>query len=521
MAQTPRSHTILTLGFLLVLGLFMAACEQGETPLGYTPSQPGSLRIDSGAEGASSWILVAPDGTEIHGHGDTLIVAPAEGQYWLLWEPVEAWHSPRENPTVLTVRRGYTEAVAGDYEPILGDMGTLRLDPAPDETDAAWNLYGPYGFFAAGHGSQTMDRRATGAYTVIWESIDGFVTPPQSSGELGDKAVLTLVADYQPVSGGVGEIDIVVTPAGLGAPWQLQRDDGSQWSGFGDLTLSSMSVGDYTIVWGAMSGYEAPGPETASLVAGQRVEFDAEYAALPPQIGSFTIEITPDGIGADWVLTSREGARYEGTDDRRLEGVPVGYYTLVPSEVAGFLTPPTMDVYLTAGVDLTWDLTYLRESDPVGALVVDPEPDTIDAPWQLHSSAGLVLSGSGDQTLENLPVGDYQVAWGDVEGYATPDSTPVSISDGQTASANATYELLPDPLGTVLVDPNPDSINAPWQLELPDGSIVDGEGDRTLTEMPMGDYTLTWGEVEGWETPSPNPSTLTLLPGGVALFSMR
>jgi hypothetical protein len=521
MAQAPRSHSIMTLVFLLALGLFMAACEQGETPVGYVPREYGSLLIEAGAEGSSSWVLVAPDGTEVHGEGDTLITAPQEGDWWLLWEPVEAWHSPQDNPARLSYKRGDVTAFAADYEPIAGPMGTLRIDPAPDEAEATWNLYGPNGFFAAGRGAHTLARRATGGYTVIWESVDGFVTPPQSTGDLAGNATLTLNADYQPVSGGAGEIDIMVEPQGLHAPWQLQLSDGSTWSGYGTLTLPTMPVGDYTVTWGDVNGYASPEPESASLAHGERLVFRATYEDLPDPVGSITVDVTPDGIDARWVLTSREGARFEGVGDQHLEGIPTGVWTLTPEPVDGYLAPTPSNVLLAAGWDIVWDLTYVAESAPVGALQLDPNPDALTAPWQLLSPSGLVASGEGDQRLENLPVGDYEVLWADVEGYATPERSAVSIIEGATTTATVDYELLPDPLGSIVIDPNPDAIEAPWQVTLPGGSVVSGAGDSTLVDMPMGEYTLTWGEVEGWETPSPASVTQILAPGGTALFSMR
>jgi hypothetical protein len=47
--------------------------------------------------------------------------------------------------------------------------------------------------------------------------------------------------------------------------------------------------------------------------------------------------------------------------------------------------------------------------------------------------------------------------------------------------------------GTVIVDPSPDSIDAPWSLTGPQDET--GSGDTTLADMPAGAYTLTWGAV--------------------------
>jgi len=62
--------------------------------------------------------------------------------------------------------------------------------------------------------------------------------------------------------------------------------------------------------------------------------------------------------------------------------------------------------------------------------------------------------------------------------------------------------------GTIVVDPEPDSLNAPWSLVGPCSYSSSGNGDETLTSLDPGDYTVTWGEVSGWITPAEEMQTL-------------
>ena len=55
--------------------------------------------------------------------------------------------------------------------------------------------------------------------------------------------------------------------------------------------------------------------------------------------------------------------------------------------------------------------------------------------------------------------------------------------------------------GTVTIAPQPDGIDAPWQLAGPGGIDSTGSGRAELKEMPAGTYTVTWHEVSKWETP--------------------
>jgi len=71
--------------------------------------------------------------------------------------------------------------------------------------------------------------------------------------------------------------------------------------------------------------------------------------------------------------------------------------------------------------------------------------------------------------------------------------------------------------GTIIIDPEPNSISAPWSLEGPCSYSTSGTGDETLTELDPGDYTITWESVTGWITPS--NSTQTLTAGNTLTFS--
>ena len=63
--------------------------------------------------------------------------------------------------------------------------------------------------------------------------------------------------------------------------------------------------------------------------------------------------------------------------------------------------------------------------------------------------------------------------------------------------------------GTIVIDPDPNSINAPWSLVGPCNYSSNGGGDQTLTSLDPGEYTVTWGAVSGWTTPSNWTQTLT------------
>ncbi len=83
----------------------------------------------------------------------------------------------------------------------------------------------------------------------------------------------------------------------------------------------------------------------------------------------------------------------------------------------------------------------------------------------------------------------------------------------QTTLATADYA------GTLVVDAEPDGVNAPWNLQGPEGLNITGAGDRSLNMFFTGNYTLTFLDVPVWTSPANNPQTLTLVEDGLITFS--
>jgi hypothetical protein len=257
--------------------------------------------------------------------------------------------------------------------------------------------------------------------------MDGYTTPPQARSILQENATLELRTNYTQVTEPEGTIQIDPNPDALNAPWQLESDAGGVFSGNGDSVLIELPVATYTITWGAVSGFETPAASTAALDSAATLHLGTDYVAV---------------------------------------------------------------------------------NDPVGTIEINPDPDQLQAPWQLTSEGSAQFTGSGDSTLTGLPLDSYVIVWGDVDGYLTPEPAVAMLEEGVPLQFMVTYEVAADPVGTVLIDPNPDSILAPWQLESDANLLYSGAGDRALVDLPMGHHTLTWGDVDGWETPSPNPVTV-------------
>ncbi len=156
-----------------------------------------------------------------------------------------------------------------------------------------------------------------------------------------------------------------------------------------------------------------------------------------------------------------------------------------------------------------------------GTIGVYPRPVNEDFPWQLTGPGTYVLDGTDDMVIEDLEPGEYELTWLDKSGWFLPTTNPLNktLSGGAVTTFTGTYRqpsTEPDP-GQVQINPDPDDIAAPWTLTGPDEFEESGNSDTLFEDMPAGEYTLTWGDVDGYNTPL--PETLTLEEGDGITFA--
>lgn len=160
-----------------------------------------------------------------------------------------------------------------------------------------------------------------------------------------------------------------------------------------------------------------------------------------------------------------------------------------------------------------------------GTIGVYPLGSSTPFPWQLVGPDGYQHEGSGDEVLEDMAVGSYTITWQGVTGWVTPSPAEVTknVTAGALTTFTATYratggEILP---GQIDIDPLPNNqgFGFPWSITGPDEFSASGTGFIRYENMDPGDYTVTWGDVDDWTTPSPAVVTLTLEQGAGLRFT--
>jgi hypothetical protein len=467
----------------------------------------------------ATWKLVRPDGTEVDGRGDALIPDAEDGHYWLLWEPVPGWDPPAENPVLFSRGTESDRGIEGQYRLISEETGSLYIEAGKPGAGEIWNLEGPDGFFAAGRGSRTLSGRRVGDYQLYWESDPAEGLGNEEANLLQADGTLVLRTTVGELSTETGTIAVEPKPSWLDAPWVLESRGGLRLAAEGYMVLTGLEPDLWTLTWGDVEGYQTPSAGQVLLAGGANIRWPGTY--LPESGAASTIVVDPEPawIMAPWALTSPSGELIEGEGYALLEDQEPGIWSITWGDVEHYGTPTSSQVMLGAGTTLHWTAEYSRIGGS-GAFIVDLEPDAANAPWILESDEGARLTGTGDAWINEVAPGLWTLTWQPVDGYLTPQALQTVLTAERMIRWYGEYVPSDAATGLIVIDPNPDAVDAPWQMVSEYGAVFTGRGDSTLADMPAGDYTLTWGPVPGHHTPTPNPVRQTLAPGGVAAYSL-
>lgn len=409
--------------------------------------------------------------------------------------------------------------------------GKIDIRPNPSELDAAWALTGPSGRTVQGAGSLVLQDMAPGQYELMWGTVPGYdpPTPNPMTQMLEPGNTAQFAGNYPQISVETGSIAVSVAPAALASGstlWTLEGPGGFVTTGGSDALMPGRAIGNYSLTWAAVSGWDAPtpNPQTGSLSADAQLDFEGTYTQITAPMGSVLVNPGPDDLDAPWRLTGPGSTELEGEGETLLEGRAVGDYTVEWLDYPGWIAPSSTSGTLAESATLELAANYTADPDPVGTVNIDITPNQINADWTLQRSGGSPQQGSGDETLTDLPTGQYTLTFEDVEDYLTPLPNPrqFTLDPDETQNIAVTYEEDPGgggpSTGTVVVDPRPESINAPWNLSGPSGYSTSGSGKMTLQDLDVGDYTVSWQSVSGWQTPNPSQQSLTLLASQTLTF---
>ncbi|GAA5533936.1 prepilin-type N-terminal cleavage/methylation domain-containing protein [Deinococcus aluminii] len=369
---------------------------------------PASITIRSGQDSAVSVVYASPKGMlnvrvsglpwgtqgGIHVRGpenrdttagnSTASFSLTRGTYTVTADPVSGY-VPTVSPGFVNLTSSATISVTYQAPPPPpASTGTLKIIvqglPSSLQTTASWN--GPTsGNQKAGNGTITLTNVPGGTYSVAGDSVGGYSAPSVSiTVPSGGTANATLNFTAPPPSpppvppppSPVGTLNIRVTGLFSGVNTTVMWSgpySGSRSVSNGDMVLSDVPAGTYTVTGAAVSGYTSPAAVTVTIPAGGTGTVTLNYTSQTKLI----LHVDPSGPGKTTIKTqlTLNGVAYEyqfdqsgsasvtfytspgpwsltaSTTNRVRRGTTTIVYRLFTSQNEGTLQPSqTQDVYV-------------------------------------------------------------------------------------------------------------------------------------------------------------------------------
>ncbi|HBA83667.1 MAG TPA: hypothetical protein DCZ95_06185, partial [Verrucomicrobia bacterium] len=187
---------------------------------------------------------------------------------------VTGWHKPADRSVTLRENEQGILTIGYEYE---SGFVSCEIHPVSATADGAqWGVYDyAYGNWRWMTNGATVPT-SPGFYTVVYKTINGWATPPQTNFYLGIGASVSLIGQYEP-SENSNALQVWLSPSNpvpAGAGWKL--DLFSQVYRHGDQ-LSNLSVGAHSITFCDIPGYITPKRIDFLVAPGESYSFTAVY----------------------------------------------------------------------------------------------------------------------------------------------------------------------------------------------------------------------------------------------------
>ncbi len=337
-----------------------------------------------------------------------------------------------------------------------------------------------------GFGSNTALTVGSGPFQVIAADFnnDGRLDLASANAGTGTISVLINNSTYTP-SGGLRVNILPSSAVNVGAQWQV---DGGSWLNSGAFDYG-LPAGNHTVTFSTLAGWTTPTSQTVNVNLNQTTNISALYVQ---QFGSLQISLSPTDAVSAGALWQIDGGSWQNSGTT-LAGLPVGNHTVTFNTINSWVKPSNQSLAISNNQTTFSTGTYILQ----GSLQVTLSPAgavSAGAQWQIDGGA---WQNSG-MTIAGLTAGDHTVSFSTVAGWATPTAQTVTISNGQTNTANGIYV---QQFGSLQVGLSPSgavSAGAQWQV---DGVAWQNSG-ATVGGLTLGSHQINFSPVPGWGLPA-------------------
>lgn len=290
----------------------------------------------------------------------------------------------------------------------------------------------------------------------------------------------------------MGSLRVTIAPTAAisaGARWRV---DSGAWQASG-TTLNALSVGQHTVEFSTVAGWDTPVAQVATITNGALTALTGTYVMN----GSLLVTLHPAEAvtaGARWRVDNGSW-RASGVT---VDGLSAGQHTVDFKAVSGWTAPASRTATISGGQTTLASGTYTI-IQPTGSVQVSISPvDAVNVggQWRVDGSA---WQASG-VTVAGLSIGQHTVNFKPIVGWTTPIDQTVTISDSQTTLASGAYTLV-SAAGSLHVTIGPaDAVNSGAQWRVDGGAWQ--PHDATVNGLAAGQHTLEFAPLPAWVAPA-------------------
>lgn len=311
---------------------------------------------------------------------------------------------------------------------------------------ALWSLDGG----SWNESGETLTGLEAGTHTLAFKSINGWTAPAVENISISNSTETILQRTYLQN----GSLTVSLEPIDAvdeGAAWRIE---GGEWQG-SDATITNLSPDAYYIEFESIEGWDTPAVAPVVLDEAEDLSLTRFYTPIE---GTIEVVIEPQAAADDGAQWRVNGAAW--LDSGQQSGpLPYGSHVVEFSDLAQWITPTNMTVSI---VDSGTTSVTGRYTQTTG-IYLEFSPGTIAASgavWRVDGGEWL-----GDKTLAELSAGEHTVEFGDVDGWTTPATSSVTVSNDITTSILASYYRVNE-LGEFGTGGVPGLLNSPRGLDI-------------------------------------------------------
>ncbi|MBF0227611.1 MAG: hypothetical protein HQK76_19360 [Desulfobacterales bacterium] len=261
---------------MVSMNLFLSACGGGDD--GNDTTKTGTIVITTNRSDAS-FSVDGPGGhfdTSTHplGKENTMSISNMpEGNYTVTFNNIaDCLTTPQQDSGYLNA--GQVLTLKGDY----GGCSTGTIKVYTNNQYASFTITGENKNLNGNSVDWEQTNVDTGGYTITYHSISGYKTPAAVTKTLTKSSVLIFAGNYIPENAPAGTGSITVTTNHENAAYVIEGT--ASFVGIEKyFHFDSVPVGDYTITFKPISGYQSPASKTIKVSFGQNVSVDGLYTS--------------------------------------------------------------------------------------------------------------------------------------------------------------------------------------------------------------------------------------------------